>query len=107
VAIVFVSMAYSLCVWSVWVWVRTHRKPNAGSPQVAAFLLNALGALPLLTLWIMMVIPELINVDAGSVKGWLLSLAGSWTLSPFVALALRFVGASLGPHFIQGARDGS
>lgn len=97
VAIVFVSMAYSLCVWSVWVWIRTHRHPNAGPPGAAAFLLNALGALPLLTLWVMLVLPELIDVRVGGARGWLLSLALAWTLSPFVALALNYIGAALGP----------
>jgi hypothetical protein len=99
VAIVFVSMAYSLCVWSVWVWSRVQRHPEPGSPGAAAFLLNALGALPLLSLWIMLIIPELVPVEAGSVRGWLLSLVFAWTLTPFIALALRFVGAALGPYF--------
>ncbi len=105
VAVIFVSMAYSLCVWSVWVWGRTQRHPHAGPPGVAAFLLNALGTLPLLTLWVMIVLPEMLDIDAGSARGWLLSLAVAWTLSPFVALALRFVGASLGPYFIKDRYD--
>jgi hypothetical protein len=102
--IVFVSMAYSLCVWSVWVWGRIHRHPNSGSPGVAAFLLNALGTLPMMTLWLMMVIPELISFEAGSVRGWLLSLALSWTLTPFVALALNYIGAALGPLIVADER---
>ena len=104
VAVIFVSMAYSLCVWSVWVWKRTHRRANAGAPGVAAFLLNALAALPLFTLWIVMVIPELIEVEAGSVRGWLLSLAIAWTLSPFAALALNYIGAALGPLMVSDER---
>lgn len=105
IAVVFVSMAYSLCVWSVWVWWRTHRRPVAGSPGVAAFLLNALGTLPLLTLWVMLVMPEIVEVETGSARGWLLSLALSWTTTPFIALALRFVGASLCPYFTAGSQD--
>lgn len=99
VAIAFVSMAYSLCVWSVWVWGRTQRQPRTGSPGFAAFLLNALGTLPLFTLWGVMVIPQLIDVEKGSVKGWLLSLAVSWILTPFIAITMQYVGAALGPYF--------
>lgn len=104
VAAIFVSMAYSLCVWSVWVWKRTHRRPSVVAPGVAAFLLNALAALPLLTLWVVMVIPEFVRVDAGSVRGWLLSLAVSWTLSPFVALAFNHIGAVIGPLVVSDER---
>jgi hypothetical protein len=99
VAIVFVSMAYSLCVWSVWVWGRTQRQPRTVSPGFASFLLNALGTLPLFTLWSVMVIPQLIDVEKGSAKGWLLSLAVSWILTPFIAIAMQYVGAALGPYF--------
>ncbi|MGD8553121.1 MAG: hypothetical protein PVG02_05630 [Anaerolineales bacterium] len=99
VAVVFVSMAYSLCVWAVWVWIRTHRHPISGSSDAAAFLLNALGTFPLLLLWFMLIISEVLNVEAGSARGWMLSLALAWTLTPFIALSLRFVGAVLGPYF--------
>ncbi|MGD8633105.1 MAG: hypothetical protein PVF85_05995 [Anaerolineales bacterium] len=104
VVVVFVSMAYSLCVWSVWVWRRTHRHPKIGVPGPGAFFLNALGALPLVTLWVMLVLPELIEIETGSARGWLLSLAVAWTLSPFIALALNYIGAALGPLMISDER---
>ncbi|OGO68218.1 MAG: hypothetical protein A2Z37_18140 [Chloroflexi bacterium RBG_19FT_COMBO_62_14] len=96
----FVALAYSLAFWSalVWRWTRS-RAAEAPDPssRTPAFLLNALAAFPLLALWTYLLLTTALQVEATTTQLWLISLAATWAVSPFVALGLIPVGEALGP----------
>jgi len=100
VAIIFVLMAYSLMAWSVLIWRWTRKRARSSRQKMrrsATFLLTALAAFPLLTVWLSVLFSLVIFTSATPPQRWLLSLGCAWAATPFVTLGLTSVGEVLGP----------
>jgi len=100
VAITFVLMAYSLTAWSVLIWRWTHKRARSSGRKVhrsATFLLTALAAFPLLTVWLSVFFSLVIFAEATAPQRWLLAMGCAWAATPFVTLGLISVGEVLGP----------
>ncbi len=100
VAITFVLMTYSLMAWSVLIWHWTHRRARSSRRKLhrsATFLLTALAAFPLLTVWLSVLFSLVIFVEATAPQRWLLAMGCAWGVTPFVSLGLISVGEVLGP----------
>jgi hypothetical protein len=97
----FVTTAYSLVIWSIWIWDRSGVDPP-GAASVAQtrsglFLLNAMAVLPALTVWFYLVLAVLDNAALTITLRWILALAIAWAGTPFVAMGLTWTGSTLGP----------
>ena len=100
VAITFVLMSYSLTAWSVLIWRWTHKRARSSGRKVhrsAAFLLTALAAFPLLTVWLSVLFSLVIFTEATAPQRWLLAMGCAWGATPFISLGLISVGEVLGP----------
>ncbi len=100
IAIVFVLMAYSLTAWSVLSWRWTHGRTQGGKRKVhrsATFLLTALAAFPLLTVWLSALFSLVIFAEAAPPQRWLLAMGCAWGATPFVTLGLMTMSELLGP----------
>jgi len=96
----FIALAYTLAFWSALTWRLTQRRQSAvprGDTRGPAFLLNALVTFPLLALWMYLLLATAARVEASTTQRWLIALAVTWAVSPFVALGLIPVGEALGP----------
>jgi ABC-type amino acid transport system permease subunit len=99
-AIIFVLMAYSLITWSVLSWRWTQGRAQGGKRKVrrsAAFLLTALAAFPLLTVWLSVLFSLVIFTEASPPQRWLLAMGCAWGVTPFVSMGLVIIGEILGP----------
>jgi hypothetical protein len=98
----FITLAYTLTLWSAWTW-RWIRRRQGTQPRIdtrgPAFLLNALVTYPLMALWTYLLVETAFQLQASTTQRWLIALAVTWALSPFVALGLIPVGEALGPLF--------
>lgn len=96
----FIALAYTLALWSAVAW-RWIQRPQRATPREdtrgPAFLLNALVTFPLMALWMYLLLTTAFQVEASTTQRWLIALAVTWALSPFVALGLIPVGETLGP----------
>ncbi len=96
----FIALAYTLALWSAvaWRWIQrrqgTQPRTDTRGP---AFLLNALVTYPLMALWTYLLLTTAFQLQASATQRWLIALAVTWALSPFVALGLIPVGEALGP----------
>jgi hypothetical protein len=100
VAITCVLMAYSLTAWSVLIWRWTHKRARSSGRKVhrpATFLLTALAAFPLLTVWLSVLFSLVIFAEATALQRWLLAMGYAWAATPFVTLGLISIGDILGP----------
>jgi hypothetical protein len=88
----FFLTAYALIVWSVWTWIWSDGR---GIRRQAAFLLNALATLPLMTLWLSLFFSLVLFVSAPAIDRWLLAMGIAWGLTPIMALGLTSAGAVL------------
>ena len=88
----FFLTAYALIVWSVWSWVWAEGRPER---RQAAFLLNALAVLPLLTLWLSLLFSMVLLASAPAIDRWLTAMGFAWGLTPIVALGLTSAGEIL------------
>jgi hypothetical protein len=88
----FFLTAYALIVWSVWAWVWTEGR---NARRQAAFLLNALAALPLLTLWLSLLFTMVLLASAPAIDRWLTAMGFAWGLTPIVALGVTMLGEVL------------
>jgi hypothetical protein len=88
----FFLTAYALIVWSFWSWVWTEGRR---ARRQAAFLLNALAALPLLTLWLSLLFSLVLLASAPAIDRWLLAMGFAWGLTPLIALGLTTAGEVL------------
>jgi hypothetical protein len=96
----FIALAYTLVFWSAlaWRWIqRRQGRPLRSDTRPPAFLLNALATYPLMALWTYLLLATAFQVEASTTQRWLIALAVTWALSPFVALGLIPVGEALGP----------
>ena len=93
----FLTLAYGLSVWSVWVWRRVGRSTGKEPARGAHFLLTGLAALPALTLWLYLLPGALLVWPAGNVQRWMIALGLAWFFTPFAALGLVVLGEILGP----------
>jgi hypothetical protein len=94
----FLTLAYALAVWSVWVWRRAGGpSAKASSMRSAHFLLTALAALPALTLWVYLLTGALLAWPLSTVHRWMIALGLAWFFTPFAALGLMVLGEILGP----------
>jgi hypothetical protein len=96
----FIALVYTLALWSAvaWRWIqrRQSRSPRT-EPRPVAFLLNALVTYPLMAMWTYLLLATAFQVGATTTQRWLIALAVTWALSPFVALGLIPIGEALGP----------
>lgn len=96
----FIALAYTLALWSAWAWRwiqrRQGRQPRADT-RGPAFLLNALATYPLMALWTYLLLTTAFQLEASTTQRWLIALAVTWALSPFIALGLIPIGEALGP----------
>jgi hypothetical protein len=93
----FVTTAYSLVIWSMWAWQRSTERglqQADGGVRGGIFLLNAMAALPALTIWLYLALAAL---DLTISLRWILALAVAWAGTPFIAMGLTWTGATLGP----------
>jgi hypothetical protein len=100
----FIALAYTLALWSAvaWRWIqRRQGRPPRTDTRGPAFLLNALVTYPLMALWTYLLLTTAFQLQASTTQRWLIALAVSWALSPFVALGLIPVGEALGPLLSQ------
>lgn len=101
VVISFIATAYALVLWSTWTWRRSNpRSDPEGAVEfnrASSFLLNALVTLPALTIWFFLLFASLDEPVLDSTLRWILALAVAWVGTPFVAMALIWVGATIGP----------
>jgi len=88
----FFLTAYALIVWSVWTWIWSEER---GIRRQAAFLLNALVTLPLLTLWLSLFFSLVLFMSAPAIDRWLLAMGIAWGLTPIAALVLTSAGEVL------------
>jgi hypothetical protein len=101
----FIALAYTLVLWSAvaWRWIqRRQGRPPRPDTRPAAFLLNALVTYPLMALWTYLLLATAFQVEATTTQRWLIALAVTWALSPFIALGLIPVGEALGPLLSSG-----
>jgi hypothetical protein len=92
------ALLYGLSVSSAWIQRQVQRSATLRkrrSRRVTIFLLNALTADPLLTLWFRLLLAIMVNLELSSVERWFLALGLAWITTPFVALWLLSVGAGL------------
>ena len=105
----FLTLAYALAVWSVWVWRRVRLSSvEKDAMRSAHFLLTALAALPALTLWLYLLTGALLAWPLGTVQRWMIALGLAWFFTPFAALGLMVLGEILGPllqHREQGTQS--
>jgi uncharacterized membrane protein len=100
VAITFVLMAYSLMAWSVLIcrWTRKRaRSSRRKMRRSATFLLTALAAFPLLTVWLSVLFSQVIFTSATPPQRWLLAMGCAWGATPFITLGLMNAGEILEP----------
>ena len=75
----FVTTVYSLVIWSIWTWRRSMGNDalqhTANKMRGGVFLLNAMAALPTLTLWLYLVLAALDDLLGTSALRWILALA--------------------------------
>ena len=95
----FFLTAYALIVWSVWTWSWSEGRSNR---RQAPFLLNALAALPLLTLWLSLLFSLVVFSSASAIDRWLLAMGFAWGLAPLTALGLTTAGEVLAGLRKQG-----
>lgn len=96
----FIALAYTLALWSAlaWRWIQRHQSlPPRSDTRPPAFLLNALVTYPLMALWTYLLLATASPVGVSTTQRWLIALAVTWALSPFIALGLIPVGEALGP----------
>lgn len=96
----FVTTTYTLVIWSTWAWRRSMRadvaRQSDDNIRGGLFLLNAMAALPALTIWFYMVLTTLNDPVLTTTLRWILSLAIAWAGTPFVAMGLNWTGAAVG-----------
>jgi hypothetical protein len=101
----FLTLAYALAVWSVWVWRRVGLPSvKAEAVRSAHFLLTALAALPALTLWLYLLTGALFAWPLSTVQRWMIALGLAWFFTPFAALGLMVLGEILGPLLASRGR---
>jgi hypothetical protein len=96
----FIALAYTLALWSAlgWRWVqRRLSSPPRTDTRGPAFLLNALATYPLMAVWTYLLLATAFQLQATTTQRWLIALAVTWAISPFVALGLIPIGEALGP----------
>jgi amino acid transporter len=106
----FLTLAYALLVWSVWVWRRAgHSSSRKETARGARFLLTALATLPALTLWLYLLAGAVIFGPEGTLQRWMIALGLAWFFTPFAALGLMVLGEVLGPLLLarEQGRDQS
>jgi hypothetical protein len=103
----FLTLAYALVVWSAWAWKRTQRSRSRGEQaRSAAFMLNALAALPVLTLWLYLLQDVVLWLTLTPAQRWMMALGLGWFFTPFAALGLVVLGEILGPLLsVNGHED--
>jgi hypothetical protein len=93
VVISFVTSAYAIVTQSNWVWRRWQQGIDSRQPtennRGGLFILNAMAALPALTVWLYVLLSAL-NVPV-------LALAVAWAVTSFVAINLNWTGETIGP----------
>ncbi len=102
----FLTLGYALVTWSAWSWRRVRSTRGAGeAARSAAFMLNALAALPALTLW-MYLLEDVLLLPLTSAQRWMMALGLGWFFTPFAALGLVVLGEILGPLLsVNGHED--
>jgi hypothetical protein len=94
----FLTLAYVLVVWSAWTWKRVQVSHAPGeSARNAAFMLDALAALPALTLWLYLLEDVVLWIPLTAAQRWMMALGLGWFFTPFAALGLVVLGEILGP----------
>lgn len=104
VVLSFVTTAYTLVIWSIWIWRRSVDRESqqaADSLRGGVFLLNAMAILPALTVWLFLALAPL-NLTV--TLRWVLALAIAWAGTPFIALGLTWTGSTLGPFLNRRSR---
>jgi hypothetical protein len=102
----FLTLAYALAVWSVWVWRWVGRSLDEEEARRRAhFLLTSLAALPALTLWLYLLTGVLLGWSLDAVQRWMIALGLSWFFTPFAALGLMVLGEVLGPLLTSRERE--
>jgi hypothetical protein len=92
------ALLYGLSVSSAWIRRQAQRSATSRkrrSRRVTIFLLNALIADPLLTLWFRLLLAIMVHLELSSVERWFLAFGLAWITTPFVALWFLSVGAGL------------
>jgi hypothetical protein len=102
----FLTLGYALVMWSAWSWrrVRVTRGPGEAA-RSAAFMLDALAALPVLTLWLYL-LEDVLLLPLASAQRWMMALGLGWFFTPFAALGLMVLGEILGPLLTVTGQEG-
>jgi len=97
----FVTSAYAIVTWLNWAWRRWQQGIDSRQPtennRGGLFILNAMAALPALTVWLYVLLSALNVPVLATTTRWILALAVAWAVTPFVAIGLNWTGETIGP----------
>jgi hypothetical protein len=100
VVLSFVTTAYALVIWSIWTWRRSIGEDgiqkSVDKVRGGVFLLNAMGVLPALTIWLYLALASMNDPVLTTTLRWILALAIAWAGTPFIAMGLTWTGSTLG-----------